>query len=173
MGYLLVAMVTLTPASFHAVAVYLAAYALMNAGAFAVIAVLYPRAGEQHLIDDLAGLGSRFPVLAAALAVCMLSLGGLPPTFGFIGKYVVFLHAVGHGDIWLAVVGVLTSLLGVFYYLRVVYTLYMRPLAHAPAGVVRDAWGGTAAVLAALATLLLGILPGPIVDWVFRSGVGP
>lgn len=173
MGYLLIAMVTLTPASFHAVAVYLAAYALMNAGAFAVIAVLYARAGEQHPIGELAGWGYRFPALGAALAVCMLSLGGLPPTFGFIGKYVVFLHAVGHGDLWLAVVGVATSLLGVFYYLRVVYTLYMRPLAQEPAGVVRDGWGGTAAVLAALATLLLGILPGPIVEWVFRSGAGP
>lgn len=172
MGYLLIAMVSLTPESFHAVAVYLAAYALMNAGAFAVVGVLYARAGEQHLISDLAGWGYRFPALAAALSVCLLSLGGLPPTFGFIGKYVVFLHAVGHDDVGLAVIGVLTSLLGVFYYLRVVYTLYMRPLAVEPTGVVRDAWGGTAAVLAALATLLLGILPGPIVDWVFRAGPG-
>lgn len=173
MGYLLVAFATLTPASFDAAAVYLLSYALMNAGAFAVVTVLYERAGEQHLISDLSGWGYRFPWLAAALSISMLSLGGLPPTFGFIGKYVVFLHAVGHGDVWLAVLGVLTSLIGVFYYLRVVYTLYMRPVAHEPAATLRDAWGGTAAVLAALATLLLGVLPGPILDWVLRSAPGP
>jgi NADH-quinone oxidoreductase subunit N len=172
MGYLLIATVTLTPESSHAVLVYLAAYALMNAGAFAVIAVLYANPGEQHLISELSGWGYRFPWLGGALAVCMLSLGGIPPTFGFLGKYVVFLHAVAHGDLGLAIVGVATSLIGVFYYLRVVYTLYMRPMESEPVGVVRDAWGGTAAVVAALATLLLGILPGPILEWIWRSVPG-
>jgi NADH-quinone oxidoreductase subunit N len=172
MGYLLIAMVSLTPESRQAVLVYLAAYALMNAGAFAVITVLYANPGEQHLISDLSGWGYRFPWLAGALAVCMVSLGGIPPTFGFLGKYVVFLHAVGQGDVWLAVVGVATSLIGVFYYLRVVYTLYMRPLEREPVGVVRDAWGGAAALMAALATLLLGILPGPILEWIWRTPPG-
>jgi NADH-quinone oxidoreductase subunit N len=169
MGYLLIALVTLTPESPEAVLVYLLAYALMNAGAFAVISVLYTRSGEQHLISDLAGWGFRFPWLAMALTVCMLSLGGIPPTLGFIGKYVVFVHAVRSGDLWIAVVGVLTSLVGVFYYLRVVYTLYMRPEERAPEGLRFPAWGGTAAVLAALAILVLGILPGPILEWVWQS----
>ncbi|HMB53413.1 MAG TPA: NADH-quinone oxidoreductase subunit N, partial [Thermoanaerobaculia bacterium] len=173
MGYLLIALVTLTPESSKAVLVYLLAYALMNAGAFAVIAVLYARAGEPHLISELSGWGYRFPALGAALTVCMLSLGGIPPTLGFIGKYVVFVHAVRQGDLWIAVVGVLASLVGVFYYLRVVYTLYMRPEERVPvAGVGRDAWGGAAAALAALALLVLGILPGPILDWVWQAGSG-
>ena len=172
MGYLLIALVSLTPESPKAVLVYLLAYALMNAGAFAVIAVLYARAGEPHLISELSGWGYRFPILGAALAVSMLSLGGIPPTLGFIGKYVVFIHAVRQGDLWIAVVGVLTSLVGVFYYLRVVYTLYMRPEERVPEGVGFDAWGGTAAALAALALLVLGILPGPILDWVWRAGGG-
>jgi NADH-quinone oxidoreductase subunit N len=169
MGYLLIALVTLTPESPEAVLVYLFAYALMNAGAFAVISVLYTRSGEQHLISDLAGWGFRFPWLAMALTVCMLSLGGIPPTLGFIGKYVVFVHAVRSGDLWIAIVGVLTSLVGVFYYLRVVYTLYMRPEERAPEALRFPAWGGTAAVLAALAILILGILPGPILEWVWQS----
>jgi len=169
MGYLLIALVTLTPESPQAVLVYLLAYALMNAGAFAVVSVLYTRSGEQHLISDLAGWGFRFPWLALALTVCMLSLGGIPPTLGFIGKYVVFIHAVRNGDLWIAVVGVLTSLIGVFYYLRVVYTLYMRPEEHAPEGTFLPAWGGTAAVVAAVALLVLGILPGPILEWVWQS----
>ena len=166
MGYLAIAMVTLTPETPNAMLVYLLAYALMNAGAFAVITALYTKAGEQHLISDLAGWGFRYPWLAMALTVCMLSLGGIPPTVGFIGKWVVFAHAIQNGNLWLAVVGVLTSLVGVFYYLRVVYTLYMQPEERAPeaAGGATEfpAWAGTAAVLAAVAILVLGLVPGLI-----------
>ena len=80
MGYLLLALVTLDRASLTPVLVYLLAYALMNAGAFTVVTLLYSRPGEQHLISDLAGWGYRFPLLGGCLAVCMLSLGGIPPT---------------------------------------------------------------------------------------------
>ena len=171
MGYLLIPLAGLDlPAgptwltgggSWTPVLVYLAAYALMNAGAFAVVTLLYDRPGEQHLISDLSGWGYRFPMLAAALTVCMLSLGGIPPTLGFVGKYLVFLHAVEHGQVWLALVGVATSLVGVFYYLRVVYVLYMQDEVKEPAPGLRiDAWGATAVVLAAVGTLALGIFPG-------------
>lgn len=162
MGYLVIAMVTLTPGTTGAMLVYLLAYALMNAGAFAVITALYTRVGEQHLISDLAGWGFRFPWLGIALTVCMLSLGGIPPTVGFLGKWLVFAHAIENGHLWLAIVGVLTSLVGVFYYLRVVYTLYMRPEERAPESTAFPVWAGTAAVLAAVVILALGILPGLI-----------
>ncbi len=89
----------------------------------------------------------------------MLSLGGIPPTVGFLGKYVVFLNAVGDGLIGLAVLGVLASLIGVFYYLRVVYVLYMKPEERQPEGLLLDVWGRAAAVIAALGTLALGIWP--------------
>lgn len=166
MGYLLIPLAGLEldagvgRGSWAPVLVYLAAYALMNAGAFAVVGMLYGRAGEQHLISDLSGWGYRFPVLGAALTVCMLSLGGLPPTVGFVGKYLVFLHAVGAGQVWLALVGVATSLVGVFYYLRVVYVLYMKEEVREPTGLLIDRWGTTAVLLAALGTLALGIYPG-------------
>jgi len=167
MGYLLIPLagLDLGPAgepgsSWTPVLVYLAAYALMNAGAFAVVAMLYDRPGEQHLISDLSGWGYRFPLLGLALTVCMLSLGGIPPTVGFVGKYLVFLHAVEHGQTWLALVGVATSIVGVFYYLRVVYVLYMKEEVKAPAAsLVVDGWGKAAVVLAALGTLVLGIFP--------------
>ncbi|HLE84973.1 MAG TPA: NADH-quinone oxidoreductase subunit N [Thermoanaerobaculia bacterium] len=146
--------------SWTPVLVYLAAYALMNAGAFAIVGMLYERPGEQHLISDLSGWGYRFPLLGLALTICMLSLGGIPPTVGFIGKYLVFLHAIQHGQTWLALVGVATSLVGVFYYLRVVYVLYMKDEVKAPAaGLVIDGWGKAAVVIAALGTLALGIFP--------------
>lgn len=169
MGYLLIALVTLTPESITPVLVYLLAYALMNAGAFAVVGLLYGRPGDQHLIADLAGWGYRYPFLGVCLAISMLSLGGLPPTFGFIGKYLIFQHAVAQGDLWLAVVGVVTTLLGIVYYLRVVYVLYMKEEIRVPEGLLIDSWGRAAALVAALGTLVLGIWPGRLVSWMLEA----
>ncbi|HEX7184857.1 MAG TPA: NADH-quinone oxidoreductase subunit N [Thermoanaerobaculia bacterium] len=169
MGYLLLALVTLDRSSLAPVIVYLLAYVLMNAGAFAVVSMLYSRPGEQHLISDLSGWGYRYPLLGGCLAVCMLSLGGIPPTVGFVGKYLVFLNAVGDGLVGLAVLGVLASLIGVFYYLRVVYVLYMQPEERQPEGLLIDFWGRAAAVLAALGTLVLGIWPGGILQWLLET----
>lgn len=169
MGYLLLALVVLDRESLAPIIVYLLAYVLMNAGAFTVVAMLYNRPGEQHLISDLSGWGYRYPLLGGCLAVCMLSLGGIPPTVGFIGKYLVFLNAVGDGLIGLAVLGVLASLIGVFYYLRVVYVLYMQAEERKPEGLLIDFWGRAAAVLAALGTLVLGIWPSGILQWLLET----
>ncbi len=169
MGYLLLALVTLDRASLMPALVYLLAYVLMNAGSFAVVSMLYSRPGEQHLISDLAGWGYRYPLLGGCLAVCMLSLGGIPPTIGFLGKYVVFLKAVGDGHVGLAITGVLASLVGVFYYLRVIYFLYMKPETRQPEGLLIDVWGRTAAVLAALGTLALGIWPTGLLQWLITA----
>jgi NADH-quinone oxidoreductase subunit N len=173
MGYLLLALVVIDPnrdrGSLMPVIVYLLAYVLMNAGAFTVVAMLYGRPGEQHLISDLAGQGYRYPLLSACLAICMLSLGGIPPTVGFFGKYLVFLNAVGDGLVGLAVLGVLASLVGVFYYLRVVYYLYMKAEERQPEGLLLDVWGRTAAVVAALGTLALGIWPWELVQWLLEA----
>lgn len=169
MGYLLLALVVMDRGSLMPVIVYLLAYVLMNAGAFTVVAMLYGRPGEQHLISDLAGQGYRYPLLSACLAICMLSLGGIPPTVGFFGKYLVFLDAVGDGLVGLAVLGVLASLVGVFYYLRVVYYLYMKAEERQPEGLLLDVWGRTAAVVAALGTLALGIWPWELVQWLLEA----
>jgi NADH-quinone oxidoreductase subunit N len=164
MGYLVLALVTVDRASLVPVLVYLLAYVLMNAGAFTVVTMLYGRPGEQHLISDLSGLGYRYPLLGGCLAVCMLSLAGIPPTAGFLGKYLVFLNAVGDGHVGLAVIGVLASLVGVFYYLRVVYTLYMKSLRAEPEGLLLDVWGRAAAVAAALGSIVLGVWPSGLLD---------
>jgi NADH-quinone oxidoreductase subunit N len=177
MGYLLLAFVALDHSSpdrssLAPVIVYLLAYVLMNAGAFTVVTLLYNRPGEHHLISELSGWGYRYPLLGACLAVCMLSLGGIPPTAGFIGKYVVFLNAVTDGLIGLAVLGVLASLLGVFYYLRVVYVLYMQAEERQPEGLLIDVWGRAAAVLAAAGTLVLGLWPTGILQWLLETTAG-
>jgi NADH-quinone oxidoreductase subunit N len=169
MGYLLLALVVVDRASLAPVLVYLLAYVLMNAGAFTIVSLLYSRPGEQHLISDLGGWGYRFPLLGACLTICMLSLGGIPPTLGFLGKYVVFLNAVGDGLVGLAIVGVLASLVGVFYYLRVVYYLYMKPETRQPEGLLIDVWGRAAAVLAALGTLALGLWPTGLLHWLIAA----
>jgi NADH-quinone oxidoreductase subunit N len=165
MGYLLLAFVTVDRESWSAALLYFLAYALMNAGAFAIVTQLFEREGEPHLLSDVAGWGYRRPLVAACLTVCLLSLAGIPPTLGFLGKYFVFLHALRHGHIALAILGVLASLVGVFYYLRVVYFLYMKPEVREPAVEAFDFWGRAAAVLAAAGTLLLGVFPGRIVEW--------
>jgi NADH-quinone oxidoreductase subunit N len=169
MGYLLLALVTFDRAALAPVAVYLLAYALMNAGAFAVVGLLYSRPGARHEIDELAGWGYRYPLLGGCLAVCMLSLGGIPPTMGFLGKYLVFQQAVSAGHLRLVVLGVLASLVGVYYYLRVVYVLYMRPERRQPEGLLIDGWGRAAAVIAALATLVLGLWPADLLQWLIAA----
>jgi NADH-quinone oxidoreductase subunit N len=169
MGYLLLALVVLDRGSLMPVIVYLLAYVLMNAGAFTVVAMLYSRPGEQHLISDLSGYGYRYPLLGACLGICMLSLAGIPPTVGFLGKYLVFLNAVGDGLVGLAVLGVLASLIGVFYYLRVIFVLYMKAEERQPEGLLLDIWGRTAAVVAALGTLALGIWPTGLVQWLLEA----
>ena len=165
MGYLLIPVVHMDAESWRPVFVYLLAYVLMNAGAFALIAVLYPGGDFQHPVSNLSGAGYRHPVLAACLSICMLSLGGIPPLAGFLGKYLVFLHAIERGAVWLAIVGVAASLVGIFYYLRVVYVLYMRPEVEAMATTPAGLGGTAAAILAAGGSALVGVAPSRLLDW--------
>ena len=165
MGYLLIPLVALDQASMPPVLTYLLAYALMTGGAFVVVTLLFARPGEQHLISELSGWGYRYPFLAFCLTICLLSLAGIPPTLGFLGKYLVFAYAIQSGQLTLALVGIAAALIGVFYYLRVIYVLYMKPEVMEPEGLVLDLPGRTAAFLAAAGTLVLGIFPGPLLDW--------
>ena len=143
-----------------AVLFYLVAYALMTTGAVTVIAIVERATGEDVLLTNLAGLSSRRPLLAACMLVFMLSLGGMPPLAGFFGKWLVFQASVEAGLIWLAVVAAVTSVMGFYYYLRVVLQMYLAPApprADEPAA-HRAPWllvGGTA-----LATVVLGLAPG-------------
>jgi len=169
MGYLMIPLASPGPEAWRPVLVYLLAYALMNAGAFAIASILFSRSGEQSSISGLSGWGYRFPLLSFCLTIFMVSLAGVPPTAGFIGKYLVFLHAIEHGRLGLALVGILASLVGVAYYLRVVYMLYMKTEIAPPEGVRVDLRGALAVVLAAAATLAIGIAPGRILQWVVAS----
>jgi NADH-quinone oxidoreductase subunit N len=169
MGYLLIPLASPGADSWRPVLLYVAAYVLMNVGAFVVAGRFFPGADEPSPISDLAGRGFRFPLLGLCLTVCMVSLGGIPPTAGFLGKYFVFLHAIEHGRLGLALVGVASSLIGIVVYLRVVYMLYMKPETTVPAPMAPDAGAGLAAAVAAAASLWLGLWPSGFLGWVVAA----
>ena len=144
-------------------------------GAFGTIVALERREdetkGNAWDLDRFAGLGQRKPGWALAMTVFMLSLGGVPPTVGFIGKLLLFRTAVDAGLLGLAVAGMLASAAGVYYYLRVVVYMYMRP---APEGATEPARFWTTELALGLSAVLvvgLGVAPGTITEWLSRAGM--
>jgi NADH-quinone oxidoreductase subunit N len=140
---------------------YRVTYVLTTLGTFGVIMLLSRQGFESEEIDDLAGLGRRSPWLAAVMAVFMFSLAGIPPTVGFYGKLAVLQALITtneSGYIWLAVIAVLLSLVGAFYYLRIVKVMYFdEPVSMLPL----SGGGGVRALLAlnGAAVLVFGLLP--------------
>lgn len=175
-GYLLVALIASNGMALEAIAVYLAVYVLTSLGAFGVITLMSTPFKERdaELLYDYRGLFWRRPYLTAVLAVMMLSLAGVPLTAGFIGKFYVLATGVDAKLWWLMGSMILGSAIGVFYYLRVMVTLFMmEPGMHhhdAP-----QAWaqqvGGIMLVLVAVLTLVLGIYPQPLLDLVQHTGL--
>jgi NADH-quinone oxidoreductase subunit N len=150
-GYVLVAVIAGGRDGGSAALFYLAVYSAMNLGAFGVLAML-GRGGEERVqIADLAGVGFRSPFLALAMTVFMLSLGGIPPTAGFMGKVYVFGTALQANLLPLVIVGVLNSVVSVFYYLRVTVAMYMSEPRGEPTGV---SWGAPS-LIALIVTLAL------------------
>jgi NADH-quinone oxidoreductase subunit N len=168
-GYLLIALVAGNDVGKGALLFYLLTYAVTNIGAFGVIALLENADEPNDRVRDYAGLWNSHPVLAALMTIFLLSLGGFPPMAGFIAKWYVFSAAVSAGYTWLAVIGVLTSVVSVFFYLRVVVMMYMTPegAPHAVPAVPRIA--GAALVLSAILVFYLGILPTRVLDWAAAS----
>lgn len=146
---------------------YLLAYAFSNLGAWGVVLAMEKEEGRGLSIEDYAGLGARKPGLALAMTVFMLSLTGLPPTVGFVGKFYIFRGVIEAGLIWLAIVGVVTSLISAYYYLRVIVMMYMRD---GEPEVRSEGWLNASVVIAAIATLVLGLLPGPLFTLASRAG---
>ena len=168
-GYLLVAFAAAGQVGVSAAIFYTAAYGAMNVGAFAVI-THFARAGERYVtLDDYAGLGRRSPALAAVLSLFLLSLIGIPITGGFFAKFYVFTAAFQSDLVGLVLVGVINSAIAAYYYLRVLVVMYMRePREDTPLPPVPTAMMAALAVCA-LATLWLGVLPGPVLDYASRA----
>ncbi len=163
-GYLLVGVIVANELGSAAILFYLLAYAITNVGAFGVVALLATPERPNGDLRDFAGLWYSRPGLAAAMTVFLMSLGGFPPAAGFIGKWYIFTAAV-QSEYWgLAIVGVLTSVVSVFYYLRIVVSMYM---SQAHADFEPPSMGAFDLVAVSLATagvLLLGILPTGVLE---------
>lgn len=149
---------------------YLMAYAITNLGAWGVVLAMEKSEGEGLEINDYSGLGKRRPVLALAMALFMLSFTGVPPTVGFIGKFYLFRAAIDANLLWLALVGVITSLISAYYYLRVVVVMYMQagePETQKEPMLTATVW------LAGLGTFIFGVLPGPLLALARLAGLLP
>ena len=173
-GYILIGVVVVSQTATVGVLYYLAAYAVTNIGAFAVITLMANRGEDLDSYSSLRGLASRRPYVAAAMGLFLLSLGGFPPTAGFFGKFFVFSAAIQGNNAALAIWGILTSAVSAYYYLRVALLMYQRPQADEP----QYQWAKTstsgAAVLGAAGagTLILGIFVTLIFTVTLAASVG-
>ncbi len=161
MGYVLIGLAAGTPVGIRGVLIYLVTYVFMNAGTFACILAMRRKGVALEKISDLSGLGKTDPVLAMWLAVFMFSMAGIPPFSGFWGKYFIFTAAVQSGLWALAVIGVLTSVIGAFYYIRIIKVMYFDAAAES-----FDARPASLSVLAGVSglfTTLFFVFPAPIV----------
>jgi NADH-quinone oxidoreductase subunit N len=166
-GYILMALVPygqedVIGGAIAAALFYLLAYAFMNFAAWAVVITLEKAEGKGLEIQDYSGLGRKYPILAAIMTVSMLSFTGVPPTLGFVGKFYLFRAVVDGGFVGLALIGVLTSLVSAYYYLRVVVNMYMRS---GDPAVQRNNWVYLTAVTAGIAIIVLGIFSLPLLTW--------
>ena len=168
-GYLLLGIVSANSAGKAAILFYLLAYAVANIGALGIVALLGTAEHQHDQLRDFAGLWKTRPGLAALMTVFLLSLGGFPPTAGVIGKWYIFSAAVQEGHYTLAIIGVLSSVVSVFYYLRIVVMMYMtedtgvatRPVVSAPS--MAGLWA------AMIVTFYLGVLPTRVIDYALQS----
>jgi NADH-quinone oxidoreductase subunit N len=144
----------------------------MNLGAFGLVILLETRGYAGETIADWAGLSKRAPGMAAAMLIFMIALAGIPPTAGFMGKLYVFAAAVNAGFIWLVVIGLIMSAVSLYYYFRIVVQMYFKEGEEADAGaeLARDRWTEVTVVACAVAVMIIGIYPAPMVGWA-QSGL--
>jgi len=161
-GYVLLGIIALNNTGLRGILVYSLVYVFANLGIWATVLMLrrHEYAGER--VDDFEGLHRRAPFFAFAMVIFLLSLGGIPPTAGFIGKYFLFAAAVQSGFGWLAVIAVLMSAVSMFYYLRLVVAMYLREGRDADVAITSPLRFVAAVCL--IVTLALGIWPAPLVD---------
>lgn len=144
---------------------YVSTYAIQVVGAFAVVGAVSGARSGKSALTEYAGLGSRSPFLAASLALFMLAMGGIPLTAGFVAKAAVFRAALDADYLWLVITGLVAAVGGLFFYLRVIVLMYMQP-ADEEATLAPALGARIAIVVAAAVTLIVGVVPWPLLDWV-------
>jgi NADH-quinone oxidoreductase subunit N len=162
-GYILIGLVSGTSVGVAGVIFYLSVYTFMNLAAFGIVSLIEGENDENLDLNSYAGLGSRSPFLAAMLSLIMFSLAGIPPLAGFFAKYYVFIAAIKSGLTWLALLGILSSVISVYFYLRIVVLMYFR---ESDQGIVpiKTFSGMLGVIISVLVVVILGIVPGSLLD---------
>jgi proton-translocating NADH-quinone oxidoreductase chain N len=164
-GFVLTAVIATSTSGLSGSLFYLLSYGLTTVGAFAVITMVRDAGGEAGHLSRWAGLGRRSPLIAGIFALFLLAFAGIPLTSGFVGKFAVFQAAVAAGETPLVIVGVLASAIAGFFYVRVIVLMFFSdPVPDGPEVVVPSLFTGTAVALGVVATVLLGIVPQPVLD---------
>lgn len=171
-GYLLIGVVAGRELGISATLLYSLVYALMTLGAFAMVILLCVGEVKGERIDDFTGLAQRSPMAAAAMLILLLSLAGVPPTAGFVGKLYLFGAAIERGYIWLAVIAVVNSAISLFYYMKVAMAMYMRDIPPAGLALSPSRPLRVALFVAVAGTLAIGVYPGPFLDLARASVAG-
>jgi NADH-quinone oxidoreductase subunit N len=173
MGYLLLGLVNAGPEGYSSAMFYAISYALMSTAAFGVILALSRTGFECEEIDDFKGLNQRSPWMAFLMMLCLFSLAGVPPLFGFFAKLLVLQAAIHAGMMWLAIVGAVFAIIGLYYYLHVVKVMYFdKPVEGTEVRLQPDFTLRVALSLNALVLLVLGIYWGPLLGWCKQAFVG-
>ncbi|MDF3025487.1 MAG: NADH-quinone oxidoreductase subunit NuoN [Alphaproteobacteria bacterium] len=162
MGYALVGLASASAEGVKAVMIFSAIYMVMTIGTFAIVLMMKQRERMLEEIADLSGLGVRQPMLALAMTVMMFSMAGIPPLAGFFGKLFVFQAAVAQGLYWLAVIGVITSVIAAYYYLRIIKVMYFEEAGDESLDPATDVRLNVLAGVSTVAMLLFIALPGPL-----------
>jgi NADH-quinone oxidoreductase subunit N len=173
MGYLLLGLVNATPEGYSAAMFYAISYALMSTAAFGVILALSRAGFECEEISDFKGLNQRAPWMAFLMMLALFSLAGVPPMFGFFAKLLVLQAAIHAGMMWLAIVGAVFAIIGLYYYLHVVKVMYFdKPVEGTQVRLQPDFTLRVALSLNALVLLALGLWWGPLLGWCKQAFVG-
>jgi NADH-quinone oxidoreductase subunit N len=160
---MMLGLVVLSDEGISAILLYFVIYMFMNLGAFYVVMLVANKIGSED-IEDYRGLGSRAPFLMVALAIFLVSLTGLPPTAGFIGKLYLFVALLNDGWVWLAVVGALNSVIALYYYVRVLRNVFLRTAEQNAAPLTVGRLEGVIVIAMLIPTLLLGLYFSPLVQ---------
>jgi NADH-quinone oxidoreductase subunit N len=169
-GFVLVGVLAFDKTGVSGTLFYLVAYGFSTIGAFAVVTLVRDSAGEATHLSQWAGLARRSPVVAGVFTIFLLAFAGIPLTSGFVAKYVVFAPAIAHGALWLAIIGVLCSAIAAFFYVRVIVLMYFSSPADDATAIASPSVLTTVAIgIGALMTVLLGVVPGPLLDLASRS----
>jgi len=171
-GFILVGVATATAAGIAAVLFYLIAYGFVTIGAFAVVSMVRDASGEATHLSKWAGLGKKSPMVATVFSIFLLSLAGIPLTSGFVIKFSVFAAAITAGQTWLVIVAVAASVVAAFFYVRVIVVMFFSaPTENTASVAIPSAFTTIALAASATITVVLGVIPQPVIEMVANAGI--